>query len=667
MNNIDAKKRIEELVKIINEADYNYHTLDNPTITDQEYDKYIRELFDLESEYPEYILENSPTHRVGGKVLDEFSKVTHKIPMMSLSNVFNESEIRAFDERIRKEGYNPEYVCELKIDGLSVSLTYEHGSLVSASTRGDGVVGEDITNNVRTIKTVPLKINKDIDIEVRGEIYMSKKVLETINRNRKENNLPLLQNARNAAAGSIRQLDSKVAASRKLDTFIYHLPNPLDYGINTHYEALLYMKTLGFKTNPNNRIVNNINEVIEFINYATKNRDNLPYDIDGVVIKVNDINMQKHLGFTAKYPKWATAYKFPPTQVFTKLTDIIFTVGRTGQVTPNAVLEPVLIQGSTVRKATLHNEAYVIDHDIKIGDIVEVIKAGDVIPAVLGPVKERRTGTEKDFEMIKKCPICDSFLIKNEGEADYFCKNEHCPARNIESLIHFVSRDAMNIDGLGESIIEDLYNLKYIKTVSDIYLLGKYKKDIMDLEGYGDKSVTNMLNAIEESKNNSLEKLLFGLGIRQVGAKTAKILASRYITMDNLINTTKEELSNIHDIGNIIADSIINYFNDSKNINEINKLKELGINMKYLGSLNSKQNDLITGKTFVITGTLSKDRNEIKELLESFGGNVSGSVSKKTDVVIKGDNPGSKYDKAVSLGITIWGESELNDVIKDTF
>ena len=664
---MDIKKRIDELVEIIKEADYNYHTLDNPTITDQEYDKYIRELFDLESEYPEYILENSPTHRVGGKVLDEFSKVTHKIPMMSLSNVFNESEIRAFDERIRKEGYNPEYVCELKIDGLSVSLTYEHGSLVSASTRGDGVVGEDITNNVRTIKTVPLKINKDIDIEVRGEIYMSKKVLETINRNRKENNLPLLQNARNAAAGSIRQLDSKVAASRKLDTFIYHLPNPLDYGINTHYEALLYMKTLGFKTNPNNRIVNNINEVIEFINYATKNRDNLPYDIDGVVIKVNDINMQQHLGFTAKYPKWATAYKFPPTQVFTKLTDIIFTVGRTGQVTPNAVLEPVLIQGSTVRKATLHNEAYVIDHDIKIGDIVEVIKAGDVIPAVLGPVKERRTGTEKDFEMIKKCPICDSFLIKNEGEADYFCKNEHCPARNIESLIHFVSRDAMNIDGLGESIIEDLYNLKYIKTVSDIYLLDKYKKDIMELEGYGEKSVTNMLNAIEESKNNSLEKLLFGLGIRQVGAKTAKILASRYITMDNLINTTKEELSNIHDIGNIIADSIINYFNDSKNISEINKLKELGINMKYLGSLNSKQNDLITGKTFVITGTLSKDRNEIKELLESFGGNVSGSVSKKTDVVIKGDNPGSKYDKAVSLGITIWGESELNDVIKDTF
>ena len=311
MNNIDAKKRIEELVKIINEADYNYHTLDNPTITDQEYDKYIRELFDLESEYPEYILENSPTHRVGGKVLDEFSKVTHKIPMMSLSNVFNESEIRAFDERIRKEGYNPEYVCELKIDGLSVSLTYEHGSLVSASTRGDGVVGEDITNNVRTIKTVPLKINKDIDIEVRGEIYMSKKVLETINRNRKENNLPLLQNARNAAAGSIRQLDSKVAASRKLDTFIYHLPNPLDYGINTHYEALLYMKTLGFKTNPNNRIVNNINEVIEFINYATKNRDNLPYDIDGVVIKVNDVSEQIELGSTAKYPKWATAYKFP--------------------------------------------------------------------------------------------------------------------------------------------------------------------------------------------------------------------------------------------------------------------------------------------------------------------------------------------------------------------
>ena len=411
---MDIKKRIDELVDIITEADYNYHTLDNPTISDQEYDKYLRELFDLEEQYPEYIREDSPTRRVGGKVLDEFKKITHKIPMMSLSNVFNESEIRDFDERIRKEGIIPEYVCELKIDGLSVSLIYEHGKLISGATRGDGVVGEDITENVKTIKTIPLKINKDIDIEVRGEIYMSKNVFESINRIREEQGKPLLQNPRNAAAGSIRQLDSKIAAQRKLDSFIYHLPNPEDYGIKTHNEALDFMKELGFKTNPNNRLVGNIDEVMEFINYHTLNRDKLPYEIDGIVIKLNNIKEQKELGFTAKYPRWATAYKFPATEVLTKLTDIIFTVGRTGQITPNAVLEPVLVQGSTIRKATLHNEKYVIDHDIKIGDIVSIIKAGDVIPAVLGPKVERRTGNEIDFKMITKCPICDSYLVKKE-------------------------------------------------------------------------------------------------------------------------------------------------------------------------------------------------------------------------------------------------------------
>ena len=361
---MDIKKRIDELVEIIKEADYNYHTLDNPTISDQEYDKYLRELFDLEDKYPEYVRSDSPTHRVGGVVLDEFKKVTHKIPMMSLSNVFNESEIREFDARIKKEGINPEYVCELKIDGLSVSLTYEHGELISASTRGDGIVGEDITNNVKTIKTVPLKLKKDIDIEVRGEIYMSKKTFESINKVRSENGLPLLQNPRNAAAGSIRQLDSKVAAQRKLDTFIYHLPNPKDYGIKTHFEALEFMKELGFKTNPNNRLVGSIEEVMEFINYQTENRDKLPYEIDGIVLKVNNLEEQTKLGFTAKYPKWATAYKFPAKEVLTKLTDIVFTVGRTGQITPNAVLEPVLIQGSTIKRATLHNENYIIDHDI---------------------------------------------------------------------------------------------------------------------------------------------------------------------------------------------------------------------------------------------------------------------------------------------------------------
>ena len=661
---MNIEKKMEELVNIINEADYNYHTLDNPTITDQEYDNYLKELNELEKKYPLYIRSDSPTQRVGGKILDEFSKITHNIPMLSLSNVFNESEVRNFDDRIKKENINPRYVCELKIDGLSVSLKYKNGKLVSGATRGDGVVGEDITNNVKTIKTIPLKINKDIDIEVRGEIYMSKSVFESINRTRKENNISLLQNPRNAAAGSIRQLDSKIAASRKLDSFIYHLPNPEDYGISTHNEALDFMKELGFKVNPNNKLVNDINEVMEFINYQTTNRNKLPYEIDGIVIKVNDIKEQRTLGFTAKYPKWATAYKFPPKEVLTKLTDIIFTVGRTGQITPNAVLEPVLVQGSTIRKATLHNEKYVIEKDIKIGDTVSIIKAGDVIPAVLGPKIERRTGKEVDFKMITKCPICDTFLIKKDSEVDFFCPNKLCPARNIESLIHYVSRDAMNIDGLGEKIIEDLYNLKYIKSISDIYDLNKYKKDLMELEGYGEKSITNMLDAIEDSKNNSLEKFLFGLGIKQVGAKTAKILSKHYLDIDNIINTTKEELSNIHDIGSIIADNIIDYFNNKSNIEEINKLKSIGINMKYLNNIDTKENINIKDKTFVITGSLSKSRNEIKDIIESFGGNITESVSKNTDVVIVGSDPGSKYDKALKLNITIWNEEELNNNLK---
>ena len=660
---MDIKKRIDELVEIIKEADYNYHTLDNPTISDQEYDKYLRELFDLEDKYPEYVRSDSPTHRVGGVVLDEFKKVTHKIPMMSLSNVFNESEIREFDARIKKEGINPEYVCELKIDGLSVSLTYEHGELISASTRGDGIVGEDITNNVKTIKTVPLKLKKDIDIEVRGEIYMSKKTFESINKVRSENGLPLLQNPRNAAAGSIRQLDSKVAAQRKLDTFIYHLPNPKDYGIKTHFEALEFMKELGFKTNPNNRLVGSIEEVMEFINYQTENRDKLPYEIDGIVLKVNNLEEQTKLGFTAKYPKWATAYKFPAKEVLTKLTDIVFTVGRTGQITPNAVLEPVLIQGSTIKRATLHNENYIIDHDIKIGDIVSVIKAAEVIPAVLGPIKERRNGTEIDFKMIDKCPICGTYLVRKDSEVDYFCPNEHCEARNIETLIHFVSRDAMNAEGLGDRVIEDFYNLHYIRKISDIYSLSKYKKDIMELEGYGEKSVNNMLTAIENTKSNSLEKLLFGLGIRQVGAKTAKILAKHFKTIDNLISASKEDLANIYDVGDIIADNVISYFSNQKNIDEINKLKNLGVNMTYLGNDSNIVNEYVSGKTFVITGTLSRSRDEIKEMLENYGGNVSGSVSKKTDVVIVGENPGSKYDKAIELGITIWNDEDLKKYV----
>ena len=653
------QERYNELIKIINEADYNYHTLDNPTITDQEYDKYLRELYRIEEEHPELKREDSPSNRAGGQVLDEFKKVTHTIPMMSLSNVFNESEIVTFDSKIRKEGFTPKYVCELKIDGLSVSLRYEKGKLVTAATRGDGVTGEDITANAKTIKTIPLKLNKEIDIEVRGEIYMSKKVLEKLNKEREKEGKPLFQNARNAAAGSVRQLDSKIAAKRNLECFIYHLPNPLDYGITTHYEALQFMKDLGLRTNPNNRLVKNVNEVLSFIDDYTKERPNLAYDIDGVVIKDNSILEQQALGFTAKYPKWATAYKFPATEVLTKLTDIIFTVGRTGQITPNAVLEPVIVQGSTIRRATLHNEDYVKEKDLKIGDIVSIRKAGDVIPEVVKPIKERRTGEEKDFEMIKFCPICNSPLMKKDGQVDYYCFNPNCDRRNIEGIIHFVSRKAMNIDGLGEKIVEDFYNMHFINNIVDIYHLNKHREDLIELEGYGDKSVDNLLKAIEDSKTNSLERLIFGLGIAHVGEKTAKILATRYKTLDNLMGASLEELTNVNDIGEIIAKSIINYFSIEYNQSLIQELKDLGLNTKYLGAEIIEDTNFLN-KTFVITGTLSNmSRDEAKDKVELLGGKTSSSVSKKTDVVIVGDNPGSKFDKAKELNIEIWDEDKF--------
>ena len=657
------EKRIDELIKIINEADYNYHTLDNPTITDQEYDKYLRELFDLEEEHPELVRSDSPTQHAGGKIIDGFEKVEHKIPMMSLSDVFSESEVIAFDERIRKEGIHPQYMCELKIDGLSVSLLYEKGVLVRAATRGDGVIGEDITHNAKTIKTIPLKLNEEVDIEVRGEIFMNKKTLLEINEERKKNNEPLLQNCRNAAAGSIRQLDSSVAAKRKLDTFIYHLPNPEDFGISTHDDAIAYMKKLGFKTNPNNRLVNDITDVLTFIEEMKEKRPSLPYDIDGIVIKVNNLADQQKLGFTAKYPKWATAYKFPAEEVLTKLTDIIFTVGRTGQITPNAVLEPVIVAGSTVKRATLHNEDYVIAKDLKIGDIVSIRKAGDVIPEVVEAKKERRKGLEKDFKMIENCPMCGEKLVKKEGQVDYFCFNKNCPARKIESLIHFASRDAMNIDGLGDRIIEDFFNFGFIEKVSDIYKLENHRKDLITLEGYGNKSVANLLDAIDTSKHNSLEKLVFGLGIPHVGAKTAKILASNFKTMENLEQATIEDLVKIPDIGEIIAKSVVTYFATEENIDELERLKKQGINMTYLGKA-QQENSNFKDKSFVLTGSLEKySRDEAKEIIESFGGKTVDSVSKKTSVVIVGENPGSKYDKAKQLGIEIWTENDFLEKI----
>lgn len=653
------EKRIDELIQIINEADYNYHTLDNPTITDQEYDKYLRELFDLEEEYPELVREDSPTQHAGGEVIDEFKKVEHKIPMMSLSDVFSESELFSFDEKIKKEGIHPQYMCELKIDGLSVSLLYEKGKFIRAATRGDGTIGEDITHNVKTIKTIPLKLKEEVDIEVRGEIFMDKKTLEEINIERKRKGESPLRNCRNAAAGSIRQLDSKIAEQRKLDSFIYHLPNPQDFGIKTHSDAISYMKKLGFKTNPNNRLVENMEEVVEFISEKGNIRKDLPYDIDGVVIKVNRIEDQQKLGYTAKYPKWATAYKFPAEEVLTRLTDIIFTVGRTGQITPNAVLEPVIVAGSTVKRATLHNEDNVIAKNLKIGDVVSIRKAGDVIPEVIEAKFERRTGSEKDFVMIDKCPMCEEPITKKDGQVDYFCMNPNCKRKKIEGLIHFSSRDAMNIEGLGERIVEDFFNFGFIEKISDIYKLENHRKDLITLEGYGNKSVENLLGAIDNSKENSLEKLLFGLGIPHVGEKTSKILAIHFQTLDNLMHQDMEKLIEIPDIGEIIAKSIKDYFINKENIEEIERLKRFGLNMNYLGN-KIVENENFKDKSFVLTGTLeSFSRDEAKEIIEGFGGKTVGSVSKKTSVVIVGKDPGSKYQKALDLSIEVWTEEEF--------
>ena len=645
--------RMNEIIEILNKSNYEYYILDKPTITDQEYDRYMQELIKIESLHPDWVRDDSPTKRVGNEVISEFKKIVHEKPMLSLSNVFNEDEVRNFDEKIKKE-VTPNYVCELKIDGLSVSLLYENGKLVRGATRGDGVTGEDITHNVKTIKTIPLILPQPLNIEVRGEIYMSKKSFNKLNEIRKVNGEELLANPRNAAAGSVRQLDSKVAASRNLACFIYHLPNPENFGIKTHYESLQFMKNLGFDVNPNIELVENVDQVLKYIDKWSAKRESLPYEIDGIVIKTNDFEQQRKLGFTSKYPKWATAYKFPALEVLTKLKDIIFTVGRTGQVTPNAELEPVRLMGSIISRATLHNEDYVLSKHIKIGDIVSIRKAGDVIPEVVSVKKERRDGTEKDFKMTDVCPICHTKLVKKDSA--YYCVNDECDKVKIENLIHFVSRDAMYIEGFGERIIEDFYNMGYLKNILDFYELYKYKEELMEIEGFGNKSINNLLDSIEKSKNNSLERLLFGLGIRYVGSKTAKILARHYSNIDELMKASYEELLNIKDIGEMIAKSVVDYFANNQEL--IQQLKNYGINMTYLGEINIDDN--FNEKTFVLTGTLiSITRNEAKEKIEKLGGNVSSSVSQKTDIVIVGENPGSKYDAAIKLNIPIWNEKEF--------
>ena len=659
------ENRINELIEIINKASYEYYTLDKPSITDQEYDDYYHELEELEKLHPELIKFNSPTKRVGGKIIDGFTKVTHKVPMMSLGDIFNESEIIEFDERIKKVVPNPEYVCELKIDGLSVSLIYENGKLVRAATRGDGVTGEDITHNVMTIKSVPLEIDFKEYLEVRGEIYMPKKSFLELNKERKKNNENLFANPRNAAAGSVRQLDSSIAAKRNLSTFIYHLPEPDKYSIKTHYEALEFMKKLKFIVNPNIILAHNINEVIEYINSWQIKRPELPYEIDGIVIKVNNLAEQRKLGYTARTPKWAIAYKFPAEEVLTKLKNIEFCVGRTGKITPRADLNPVHLAGSIISSVTLHNEDYIKDKDIMINDTISIHKAGDVIPEVVSVIKERRDGTQIPFKMIEFCPICGSKLVKKETEAAYYCENKLCDARKIEGLIHFVSRDAMYIDGFGERIIEDFYNMGFLKNVVDFYTLKNYKKNLMELEGFGEKSINNLLESIEKSKKNSLDRLLFALGIRHVGRKTATILARKYENIDNLINTDYETLVDIPDIGEIIAASVYDYFKNQDNLEIIKKLKEHNVNMEFIGNKIIK-NDNFLDKTFVLTGTLSDfSREEASELIIARGGKVTNSVTKKTNVVLVGENPGSKYDKAKSLNITIWNEDEFKKMLEN--
>ena len=661
---MDPKLRVEEITKLLEKYNYEYYVLDNPSVTDAEYDRLMQELIALETAHPELKSPLSPTQRVGGMVQDEFKKITHKRMMLSLANAFNDEDLRDFDKKVRDvlQVDKVRYMAEMKIDGLGISLVYRN-RLIYAATRGDGTVGEDVTSNVITIKSVPSHIDLDDEYEIRGEVFMPKKSLERLNKERELTGEPLFANARNAAAGSIRQLDSSIAANRGLDAFWYYVVNAKDFGLRYHSEALNMADRLGFKTNPERRLCNGIDEVIDFINEYTEKRPSLAYDIDGIVIKVDDMDMYDKLGYTSKTPRWAIAYKFPPEEVITKLTDIIYTVGRTGKITPNAVLEPVRVAGSLVQRATLHNEDFIREKDLKVGDYVVIRKAGDVIPEVVRPVKERRSDDVIDFEMIDKCPVCGSPLTRID--AMHFCLNPHCEAKKIEGIIHFASRDAMDIEGLGEKVAEQFFNQGFIRSIKDIYDLSQYRDDIISLDGWKDKSIDNLLAGIEKSKENSLEKVLFGLGIKEVGEKMAKTLARKYGDIDALAATTEEELLEIPDVGPVLSKSLVAWFGDEKNVELINELKERGVNFKFIGSTTKAANSYFSGKTVVLTGTLSSmGRKEATALLEDVGAKVTGSVSKATDCVIAGEEAGSKLDKAHALGIQVLGEEEFLALIK---
>ena len=657
---MDAKERIEELKEILNQASIDYYVNDNPKMEDYEYDRLMAELIDLEEKNPDLKTPDSPTNRIGGEVLSKFEKVVHPNKMMSLADAFSYDELKDFDKRVKAVAPNATYLCELKIDGLSVSLRYENGVLRLGATRGNGSVGENITHNVKTIKSIPLKLSRPLTLEVRGEIFMPRDSFIKLNLEREENEEELFANCRNAAAGSVRQLDSKVAASRNLDAFLYY---NLDQNVKTQEEALTSMKEIGFKVNPLYKHCNNIDEVISYIEEMGEKRPNLPYDIDGIVIKVNEMDLHDIIGETVKYPKWAIAYKFPPEEVSTKLTDIVFQVGRTGVITPVAIFKPVFVQGSLISKATLHNEDYIKEKDIHINDTVIIHKAGDVIPEVVKPIVEERGQDLIEFKMIDKCPCCGSQLVRIPGEADYYCLNDYCEDKIVNKIIHFASKPAYNIDSLGDKLCEQLFQAGFITDIASIFRLKAQYESLIVLPGLGEKSINKLIDAVEESKKNNLDLLLFGLGIRHVGAKASKLICKRFKNMDGIMNANLDELVAIPDVGDAIANSLYEYMHNEKSISLINQLKELGLNMEF--DAGEIKENYFTNKKCVLTGTLSSmGRSEAKKLIESFGGQLSESVSKKTDILILGENPGSKYDKAKELGIYIMEEPEFLERIK---
>lgn len=661
---MNEENRILFLRKELEKYSIEYYVYDNPSVSDQEYDRLMQELMALEEKHPEMYDANSPSQRIIGQVLEGFEKVRHDSQMLSLGNVFNYEEIEEFVTRIQGSVKDAEFVVECKYDGLAMSLIYENGSFVRAVTRGDGLVGEDVSANIKTIQSIPMHIPERRHVEVRGEVYMPKKSFEELNERQKKNNQALFANPRNAAAGSIRQLDSGVCASRKLDAYWYYFQNAQDFGILTQQEALDRMRSLNFKVNPLFKVCKNTKEIWEFIQSIQEKRNDLPYEIDGMVIKLNSLSDQRTLGSTAKVPRYATAYKFPAERVQTRLLDIVITVGRTGKITPNAVLEPVRIAGTTVSAAQLHNEDMILSKDLRINDIVVVQKAGEIIPEVVSSVKERRDGSQVPYVYPTHCPVCGSRLVRLEGEAAHYCINQDCPARVVESMIHFASRDAMDIDTLGDKKIEQLHEFGFLNSIEDIYFLHEHREELLEKRGYQKKSVDKMLETIETSKKQPLALLLYGLGIRQVGKKAAAILANYFGSMDALMKADVDTLVSINDIGPITAQSIVEFFKDESNQKLIQTLKEQGLNM-----IQEKQEikaSRFTNKTVVLTGTLEHyTRNEAKEILENLGANVSGSVSKKTDYVIYGTAAGSKLAKAQNLGVATMSEEEFVEEVEN--